>query len=72
MVAAASSSRLVHSAKRHANLLAVRQQAGHKVRGGLAVEHDDVFHALHDDEYIVHASTLRAGKVAPGQPVRRW
>lgn len=35
-------------------------------RVGLAAEHDCVFHALHDDEYIVHVSTLRAGKVNMG------
>ena len=33
-------------------------------REGLAAEHDRVFHALHADEYIVHVSTLRAGKVS--------
>jgi hypothetical protein len=35
-------------------------------RVGLGTEHDCVFHELHDDEYIVHVSTLRAGKVQMG------
>eukprot|EP01043_Picozoa_sp_COSAG02_P009692 COSAG02_NODE_332_length_24474_cov_23.190949_2_plen_313_part_00 len=37
-------------------------------RIGLAVAHDCVFHALHDDEYIVHVSTLRVGKITLGAP----
>ena len=38
-------------------------------RVGLAEEHDCIFHALHPEEYIVHVSTLRAGKLTLGAPI---
>ena len=37
-------------------------------RVGLAAQHDCIFHTLHTEEYIVHVSTLRAGKIEMGQP----